>query len=350
MPLPIGDLPGSGRGVPGTLRAVTPAADINYYRLWVFKTVAEAGGFSAAAERLFMSQPSVSTHVRRLESSLRVRLFDRSGAHIRLTEEGSVLLEYANRLFVLADEAVRAVRQVSDLEIGRLTVGGTTTVGTYLVPELIASLHRTYPSIGYDIVIGNAAQMTKELLAGNLGLALVAGRLDAPQLNSDEILKERLLLVAGPSHRLAGARIEPADLRGERFLLRERGSGTRTLQEAALIQWSLQNAECSEVWGPETCKHAVGEGLGISLVSEHAVAREVQLGLLRVLDVEPMPPVRPVALAYRRDRLLSPAERAFATLARAVSDWPRKELADLLPFRIGDDDLADADGGLHRSS
>lgn len=305
--------------------------DINYYRLWVFKTVAESGGFSAAAEHLFMSQPSVSTHVRRLEASLQVRLFDRSGAHIRLTEEGTVLLEYATRLFVLADEAIRAVRQLSELETGRLTVGGTTTVGTYLLPSLLASLHRSYPGIAYDIIVGNAAQISKELVAGNLGLALVVGDLDAPQLACDVILKERLLLVACPQHPFAGRRLDPADLVGERFLQRERGSGTRALQEATLLQWGLRDVNTSEVWGPETCKYAAAEGLGITLISEQAVNREVRLGLLVVLDVEPMPPVRPVALAYRRDRLLSPAERAFATLARAVSDWPREDLDGIPP-------------------
>ncbi|MDA8311293.1 MAG: LysR family transcriptional regulator [Actinomycetota bacterium] len=313
---------------------MTSGVDINYYRLWVFKTVAESGGFSAAAERLFMSQPSVSTHVRRLEASLQVRLFDRSGAHIRLTEEGAVLLQYVTRLFVLADEAIRAVRQVSELEIGRLTIGGTTTVGTYLVPALLASLHRTYPGIAYDIVIGNAAQISRELVAGNLGLALVAGDLDATQLACEVILKERVLLVAHPHHPLVGRHLDPEDLRGERFLQRERGSGTRALQEATLLQWGLRDVATSEVWGPETCKHAAAEGLGITLVSEEAVSREIQLGLLAVLDVEPMPPVRPVALAYRKDRLLSPAERAFATLARAVSDWPRGDLdgnASILP-------------------
>jgi DNA-binding transcriptional LysR family regulator len=314
---------------------VPSGVDINYYRLWVFKTVAEAGGFSAAAERLFMSQPSVSTHVRRLESSLHVRLFDRSGAHIRLTDEGEVLLEYTTRLFVLADEAIRAVHQVSELETGRLTVGGTTTVGTYLVPQLLASLHRTYPGLSYDIIVGNAAQISKELVAGNLGLALVVGNLDAPQLDCEVILKERLLLVAHPSHPLAGSRVDPADLAAERFLQRERGSSTRALQEAALLQWGLQDVQCTEVWGPETCKHAAAEGLGITLVSEQAVSREVQLGLLSVLDVEPMPPVRPVALAYRRDRLLSPAERAFAALARAVRDWPHEELDGVTPRPAG---------------
>lgn len=305
---------------------------LNLHRLSIFMTVVETGGFSAAAQKLYMSQPSVSNHVRNLEQSLQTTLIDRSGPRIRPTAEGEVLVEYARRVFLLTEEAVAAIREVSGVQTGRLEVGGTTTVGTYLLPHLLARFRDRHHNIECDIVVGNNGQIVKRLLDGELGLAIVAGQPGAPQLKTETVLDERLLLVAAPGHRLAQASpaspgapiapIVPSELAGERFLLREPGSQTRDLQEAALIGWDLDDMAKADMWGPETIKQSVAAGLGISLISEHAIDAEVRDGRLVVLAVDPPLRSRPVVVAYRRDRLLSPAERAFLGLVRGLQTWP----------------------------
>ena len=308
---------------------------LNLHRLSIFMTVVETGGFSAAAQKLYMSQPSVSNHVRNLEQSLQTTLIDRSGPRIRPTAEGEVLVEYARRVFLLAEEAVSAIREVSGVQTGRLEVGGTTTVGTYLLPRLLARFRDRHQGIECDIVVGNNGQIIKRLLDGELGLAIVAGQPGAPQLKTETVLDERLLLVCAPGHRLAtrsaagdGAAegdpgpVTPADLAKERFLLREPGSQTRDLQEAALIGWDLDDIAKADMWGPETIKQSVAAGLGISLISEHAIDAEVREGRLAVVPVDPPLRSRPVVVAYRRDRLLSPAERAFLGLVRGLRTWP----------------------------
>ncbi|MFD0632625.1 LysR substrate-binding domain-containing protein [Catenulispora yoronensis] len=122
--------------------------------------------------------------------------------------------------------------------------------------------------------------------------------------------------------------LTPSDLAGERFLLREPGSQTRDLQEAALIGWDLDDMAKADMWGPETIKQSVAAGLGISLISEHAIDSEVREGRLVVLDIEPPLRSRPVVVAYRRDRLLSPAERAFLGLVRGLRTWPALDAGD----------------------
>ncbi|MEZ0111711.1 DNA-binding transcriptional LysR family regulator [Catenulispora sp. EB89] len=297
---------------------------LNLHRLSIFMTVVETGGFSAAAQKLYMSQPSVSNHVRNLEQSLQTTLIDRSGPRIRPTAEGEVLVEYARRVFLLAEEAVAAIREVSGVQTGRLEVGGTTTVGTYLLPRLLARFRDRHNNIECDIVVGNNGQIVKRLLDGELGLAIVAGQPGAPQLKTETVLDERLLLVAAPGHHLTRTpgTLTPPDLAAERFLLREPGSQTRDLQEAALIGWDLDDMAKADMWGPETIKQSVAAGLGISLISEHAIDAEVRDGRLVVLDVDPPLRSRPVVVAYRRDRLLSPAERAFLGLVRGLRTWP----------------------------
>ncbi|MFE2379578.1 LysR family transcriptional regulator [Streptomyces sp. NPDC059398] len=303
--------------------------ELNLHRLWIFMQVVEHHGFSAAAQKLYMSQPSVSNQVRRLEQSLRVTLVDRSGTRIRPTAEGEVLAEYGKRVFLLADEAVAAVQQVSGLASGRLLVGGTTTVGTYLLPSLLARYQSAHPGIECDIFVGNNEAVLERLVGGGIGVAVVAGAPTAAQLVVEHVLDERLVLVAAPSHPLAGAgEVGPAELAGCRFLLREPGSQTRELQEEVLAEWGLTEVSHGDIWGPEAVKQCVAAGLGLTLISEHAVDGDVRAGSLAVVPVGPRPRSRPISLVSRRDRLLSPAERAFIALLRTTGSWPREASAE----------------------
>ncbi|GAB3488913.1 LysR family transcriptional regulator [Nocardiopsis coralliicola] len=297
--------------------------DLNLHRLEIFLRVIDHGSFSAAAAHLYMSQPSVSTQVKKLEASLRARLVDRSGARIRPTAEGEALAAYARRLLLLADEAVAAVEQIQGLRAGRLRIGGTTTVGTYLLPGLTAAFRTDFPEVDFDLFVGNSGQVEAALVAGEIGLAVVAGGPAAPQLVQEPLLSDRLLLCCAPGHPLAGAAdIGPESVRGERFLLREPGSSTRTEQVAALEEWGLEGAATAEIWGAETAKQAVAAGLGIALLSEHAVERDVRAGVLAVIGVRPPREGRPIVVCRRRDRVLSPAESVFLTRLRALRTWP----------------------------
>ncbi|SDI71844.1 DNA-binding transcriptional regulator, LysR family [Actinokineospora alba] len=295
---------------------------LNFHRLWIFLQVIECGGFSAAAAKLYMSQPSVSNQVRQLETSLGAPLVDRSGAYATPTAEGEVLAEYARRLFLLADEAITAVRQVQGLGRGKLHIGGTSTVGTYLLPELLARFHQDHPNIDCGLFVGNAEQVAERLLAGQIALAVFAGEPTSAAIRSEPILPDQPVVVTAPGHPLIGAPVAPHQLVGEHFILREKGSSTRRMQDAALIAWDLRLASTIEMWGMETVKQAVQSGLGVSLVSEHTVARELADGRLAVLAVEPASPARTIVAAHRKDRLLAPAEQAFLTILRALRHWP----------------------------
>lgn len=301
---------------------------LNLHRLWIFLQVVDSGGFSAAAQKLYMSQPSVSNQVRQLESSLGAVLVDRSGSRIRPTAEGSVLAEHARRIFSLADEAVAAIQAVQGLSSGRLSVGGTTTAGTYLLPGLLARFSAQFPQITCDLFVGNEAQVRSRLLDGELGLAVFAGSPSADQLSVEQILSDRLLLVCAPTHPLAGHSVSPSALASEHFLLRERGSSTRAVQLETLVLWNLSEVSTADMWGPETLKQAIRATLGIGLISEHALADELAEGWLLPITVSPPPTPRPVTAAHRHDRSLSPAEQAFLTLLRGLKSWPTQQEGD----------------------
>ena len=160
---------------------------LNHHRLWIFLQVVECGGFSAAANHLYMSQPSVSNQVRQLERSLHATLIDRSGARIRPTAEGEVLVGYAKQMFLLADEAVDAVRRVVTLQTGRLVVGATPEIGTSLLPELLTGFARRHPGIECDSFVASTAEIRKELQDRALGLALLDGEPPAHPLVSTPV-------------------------------------------------------------------------------------------------------------------------------------------------------------------
>ncbi|MGW7681703.1 LysR family transcriptional regulator [Kribbella sp. NPDC054772] len=295
---------------------------LNLHRLWIFLQVVEAGGFSAAAQKLYMSQPSVSNQVRQLESSLKATLVDRSGSRIRATAEGEVLVEYAKRIFRLADDAASAIAAVQGLQSGRLVVGGTTTVGTYLLPPTLARFRQQFPEVECDLYVGNATQMERWVLDGDVGLGVFVGTPTAPQLVTADVLTDDSVLVVAPGHELAGERITPERLLGQRFLLRERGSSTRELQEKVLADWHLGDVSTVDMGMPETLKQAVRADLGVTVVSKHTVAEELRDGRLAEVVVDPAPQGRPVVVAHRRDRLLSPAEQAFVSVVRTLATWP----------------------------
>ncbi|WP_436501968.1 LysR substrate-binding domain-containing protein [Actinokineospora sp. HUAS TT18] len=295
---------------------------LNFHRLWIFLQVIECGGFSAAAAKLYMSQPSVSNQVRQLETSLGAPLVDRTGGAATPTAEGEVLAEYARRLFLLADEAIGAVRQVQGLGRGKLYIGGTSTVGTYLLPRLLARFHQDHPDIDCGLFVGNAEQVAERLLEGQIALAVFAGEPPSASIRYEPILTDQPVVVTAPSHRLVGTPVSPAALAREHFIQREKGSSTRRMQDAALVAWDLRDVSTIEMWGTETAKQAVQEGLGVSLLSDHTVAREIADGTLAVLDVEPVPAARVIVAGYRKDRPLAPSEQAFLTVLRGLGHWP----------------------------
>lgn len=295
---------------------------VSLNQLEVLVAVVECGGFSGAAKKLYMSQPSVSNHIRNLENSLGVQLVQRTKQGARSTPAGDVVVEHARRIFALLGSLDHAVAGFQGPTAGRLAVAGTTTLGTYLLPRLVAEFSERAPKVRCQIRVGNEDAVEAWVLRGEVALGLGIDRPREEQLTAEPLFEEAMVLVAAADSPLRGRTLRPADLAGQRFLMREMGSATRRQQEATLRAWGLDGTDTWDLWGPDTLKEAVHAGLGIALLSEHMTARERASGLLSELSVDPPPPSRTVSLVRRTDRTLTPPEEAFAEQLRAVASWP----------------------------
>ena len=290
---------------------------INLHQLKIFHTVARSGSFSRAAAELLISQPSVSIQVGELERQFATDLFEQVGKSMRLTEAGRVLDDYAARILALIDETRVAMDELKGLRRGRLLLGATPTPGTYLLPVLLRRFKEQYPTLEIALRITDTRRIQEMLLQRQLDVGVVGGKISFPDLESSVFAIDDLVLVVAPVHRFAQfPAVRVADLAGEPFILRERGSDYREAVDEALHRSGVHLTPVFELEGAEMVKQAVAANLGISILSRCAVELEVTAGRLCIVPVDGLRIVRTMWLLYRRDHRLPRAAQTFLDMIK----------------------------------
>jgi DNA-binding transcriptional LysR family regulator len=284
-------------------------------RLEIFTKVAELGSFSRAAEALFLTQPTVSEHIRALEDELGVPLLDRLGRGTTPTRAGQLLLGYAKRMLALGREARQAMDQFQGRMLGELVIGGSTIPGEYVLPALVGRFKRKYPDISVCLLIGSSQQVSDWAEEGRVEVAVVGARPAARSLESRSLMSDELVVVVASDHPWAGlATISVEDLRGEPMIVRERGSGSRKALEDALGSVGL-DLGCFRVVGEmgstQAVKQGVSAGVGVSLISRRAVEEECRARLLACLYLQGLAVSRDFYLVTHRERSRAPLAQAF---------------------------------------
>ncbi len=285
---------------------------MNLHALRIFTLVARERSFSRAAELLFLSQPAVSRAVRELEQEQGVDLFDRTARPTALTTAGAVLLAHATQLFAAERAAERAMAELRDLQSGSLAIGASSTIGIYLLPAQLAEFQQERPQLRLFLDIGNTQQILDRLCMAELDIALVEGPAERPNLDQTVWRTDQLVVIAPPGHPLAGAQPTAAQqLAAYPFLLRESGSGTREVIEAALRSIGLELQVRLELGSTEAIKRAVAAGMGLAIVSRMTVADELRSGRLAEIQPFDLPLERELRLVTVRGRPLTPAAQAL---------------------------------------
>ena len=285
-------------------------------QLEVFLAIAHARSYRQAAEALHTSQPALSQHVRELETELGVRLFDRLSRGVVQTEAGRLLEERAKRVFATLTDVREVLGELQGLQRGSLLVGASTTPGIYVLPEAIGEFRRRYPGIDLRLRIANSRVIEDAIRAHEVDLGVVGGHGLAP---GEECLAaglaDELVLIVAPKHPWARRReIAPADLADQPLLVREEGSATRRVTERALEQAGVRWTASMELGHTEAIKQAVMAGLGVALVSVHAVRGEVSSRRLAAVRLRGIRIQRHFHVIHSEARTLSAGARALVAM------------------------------------
>lgn len=267
------------------------------FRLHVFHTVARRLSFTRAAEELFITQPAVTKHIRVLEQQLGVTLFERQGNSVVLTESGKILLRYARKIETLYSNLEEDINALSGMVKGRLSIGASTTIAQYLLPEMLAAFSRKHPEVSLQIMTGNTEQVEQAMRAGDIDLGFIEGNTRNRQLKYVPFRKDEIVLVAKAGHHLSAAAVlRPADLQKASFVMREQGSGTLAIVMQALkkagIQWSQLNIAL-HLDSTEAIKSYLLHSDCLAFVSTYAV-RGTPAGLFSVIPVKGLRIERPL--------------------------------------------------------
>lgn len=291
---------------------------MDLHRLRTFRAVVEAGSFTAAGEKVLLSQSHVSGHIKALEDFYGVKLFDRQGRSVRLTEAGQILDRYCQRLFALTEEAAHALDEYKGLLRGKLRLGASTTPGTYLMPQLMGIFHERYPAVALDLAVGNSRVIQERVAAGELEVAVIGQAPAFEELDARPFVDDEIVLIASPRHPLAGRKsILLVALADQEFVLREEGSSTRQTALRALADKGVRLTRVMELGSNSAVVRAVAANLGISFLSAVAVEAEAALKRVVILKVAGLKITRQFNVIWRLEHWLSPAARKFMEVIEA---------------------------------
>jgi DNA-binding transcriptional LysR family regulator len=304
-------------------------AQLENFRLKVFRVVAEHLNFRKAAEHLFLTQPAVTQQIKALEDDLGVRLFDRAAGRVSLTTQGIKLLKYAQNIAAVVAEAEQELAAGEGQLVGELALGVSTTIAQYVLPRLLGAFLEEHPRVQFSLHSGNTSEIVELLLNDRVTAGLIEGPSRRREVHVEPFMKDELVLIA-PSD-FGWEQLTREQLVASTLLMREHGSGSRRVVEAALEKANIRLRSFKNVMSldsTEAIKSAAEAGLGIGFVSRWAISKELELGALKVVQINGLRVTRHFTLISRigpEPQGLAGAFRSFALhRAQLLSKLPRK--------------------------
>ena len=257
-------------------------------QLRIFVAVAERQHVTHAAEALNLAQSAASHAIASLGERHQTKLFNRVGRHIELTDAGRAFLKEARAVLATVEAAELALIEFSNLKRGVLSVQASQTIANYWLPRHLAAFRSAYPQIEIRASIGNTAQVATAVENRQTELGFVEAGIHSEQLTSTTVARDQIIVVTAPGHQLLERKpITPRDLMEVEWVLRERGSGTRSVFEDALVEFGLKAPELRiavELPSNEAVRSAAEAGLGAAVISASIAAPSLEDGLLQQID------------------------------------------------------------------
>ncbi len=276
--------------------------------------------FTKAAETLHMTQPAVTFQIRQLEEYFNARLFDRTHNRITLTETGEMVKKYADEIIEKYKEMDNQVRIMTGDVQGPLVIGASTTIGDYVIPEILGEYQSRFPDVTIRLNISNTQGIIEMVENNEIDIGIVEGPVDNKNLTTEVMWLDELVLACPKDHDLANKKsVTASQILPFPYIGREEGSGTRGVFATYVEEQGEVPDDFNvilEFSSPESIKAAVGAGLGVSVQSIATLQKEEKLGLLSVVPLKPSL-TRPFSLVYQRQKFRVQAMEEFLEFAQA---------------------------------
>ncbi|MHB1416208.1 MAG: LysR substrate-binding domain-containing protein [Chloroflexota bacterium] len=285
---------------------------MNLEQLRSFRAVAEQGSFSRAADARFLAQPTVSMQVAALERELGVRLFDRLGWRVVLSDAGAEFLQYAVRILSLVEESRRAMAEIQGIAAGQLIVGASQTIGNYIVPRHFGTFNARYPGVRLVLEILPIPAIAERIREGSLDLGMIEAPIVASDLLTRPFLTDELVLIVPQGHPWSERGVvEAEDLARERFIARDPESLSGRIVRERLSALGIEVVPTLQVGTPEAVRESVRAGLGVGIVSRHVVTLALAAGVVAEVPVRGLRVERNLRVVLHKQKHVSRALAAF---------------------------------------
>ncbi|MEI7670548.1 MAG: LysR family transcriptional regulator [Deltaproteobacteria bacterium] len=306
--------------------------DLHYLK--IFHASASRLSISRAAEELHLSQPAVSIQIKRLEEVLRLKLFDRIGRKIYLTQNGEILYKYTTKIFDLVMEAEAQIYKLNGTIWGSVQVGATNTPGIYIMPRVLGKFKKQYPDVVANLRVSNGHEIEEMLYQNRIDFAVMSGepvRVWKGALHVEKIYTDQAALIVSPEHRLAKKKETRIDeLAGEVYITQARDSALFRLLEGILSEIGMPLDISMSLGSTDAIKQAVTYNLGISFLPKITVKLDLKLGLLKEVTLNKKKWKYEYYLVYRKDKKLMPAVEKLMELCKEEAD--NMEKSDSAPI------------------
>ncbi|SHS46017.1 LysR family transcriptional regulator [Mycobacteroides abscessus subsp. abscessus] len=256
--------------------------------LKTFVTLVEVKNFTKTAELLLMSQPSVSLHIKNLENEFQTKLFIRSPKQLKITPSGEILYDRAKQLISMYEQTKQDILDLHSSVRGSLKIGASFTIGEYILPSLLFDIQKEHQALELEVVIGNTKEIVLSVKRHEVDIGLIEGQTNEKELSVHPFLKDELFVVSSATHPLAimNRDIFISDLQNQLWVTREVGSGTREYLNHVIRSNGLKVKSLLSISSNQGIKETISKGMGLSLLSNSVIHKEVKNGELAILNVK----------------------------------------------------------------
>lgn len=281
--------------------------------LKIFISVCDKMNMTKASETLFMSQSAISQAISELENHYNIRLFERLSRKLYLTDAGKKLLNYSKYIIRLNEELEGVMKNLN--QNAPIRIGASVTIGAYILPELVTQFKKINPQIDIKVHEENTEKIEKMILHDEIDIGLVEGEISNPDILKNPFMNDELILICGCDHRFSKCHyVEPNELVKEKFIIREKGSGTRRTFENKMLEKQLTWEATWICNNTDTIKMAVSHGLGVSVISRCACINELSSGVLYEIPVKDICFERQFKIIYHKNKYLTETIQRFIDL------------------------------------